>query len=190
MRRSNPLDLFSGSVADIRGFIPPFRTKQTLVVFRPPEAKLGSHVSVSSGTATPEQMISVQQDWNWTRSSAGRVATSAVRREAEREEGQRRGPGPRLSLQGLLSTNCINTIRRSAASCLRPSRRENRRRGNNRRRRRAASEGSGRAGRHASGTRANPGAFWNRTEGNRFVKECGQNHGGSTLGPRKHWHRK
>lgn len=61
-------------------------------------------------------------------------------------------------------------------------RREKQRTRNNRRRRRSALEGSGRAGHHAGGTRANPGAFWNRPERNRTIEKCEQKHRGSTVG--------
>lgn len=61
-------------------------------------------------------------------------------------------------------------------------RREKQRTRNNRRRRRSALEGSGRAGHHAGGTRANPGAFWNRPERNRTIQKCEQKHRGSTPG--------
>lgn len=64
VRCSNPLDLFNGSVADIRRFIPlpDQQNKGNVCVsggFRAPEANLGSHVSVSFGPPTPEQMIVV-----------------------------------------------------------------------------------------------------------------------------------
>lgn len=71
-----------------------------------------------------------QQDWNWTCSSDVRVATSAVRREAEREEGQSQGPDPSLFLDCCGATNCINTTRHSVASCVGPANAgENSRRG-------------------------------------------------------------
>lgn len=98
--------------------------------------------------------------------------------------GLSRGPDPFLSLQGLLTSleeaNCINMIRRRSSS----KRREKQQIRNNRRRRRAAFEGSGRAGHHAGSTRANPGAFWNRTERNGTIRECEQKHQGSTTGHR------
>lgn len=178
MRRSNPLDLFNGSVADIRGFIPLSDPQNKGNVrlsggFRAPEANLGSHGwrhrdrrSLSSWRGQP--------DWNWARLSCeGHDLCS----QQGGGEGGRSEPGARsVSLssgtvveppRGQLYQHAPALRRQLRSSSKQQTR-------NNRRRRRAALAGSERAGRHASGTRASPGAFWNGTERTRLIKECEQ----------------
>lgn len=129
-----------------------------------------------------------QQDWKWAPSSAVRGATSAVG-----GGGVVRARGP-IHFSECLSLGTVDEPRGSQLYQHDPAlrhqlrsssqRREKQQTRNNYRRRRAAFDGSGRAGHHTGGTRANPGAFWNRTERNRAIKECKEKHRGSNLGQR------
>lgn len=117
--RSNPLDLFTGSVADIRGFIPLSDQQNKGIArlsggFGAPEVNLGSHGNTGTNDLCP---VGEASRTGTGPGSAVRVATSAVRRKV-----RARGPIRFRLFGGCCRASKRPTVStRSGASCVHPA---------------------------------------------------------------------